>query len=69
MMSARGKPKRLKHAWIKTLHRTREVQSEFHDTRKELEQILAAAGHIHGEGEKKGQDVVVLRTEDEDESS
>lgn len=34
MMSARGKPKRLKHAWIKTLHRTREAQREFHDTGK-----------------------------------
>lgn len=63
MMSARGKPKRLKHAWIKTLHRTREVQSEFHDTGKG-----AAAAHIHGEGEKKGQGVVLLGAEDEDES-
>lgn len=68
MMSARGKPKRLKQAWIKTLHRTRAVQSEFHDTGKEPEQILAAAAHIHGESEKKGQDVVALGTEDEDQS-
>lgn len=68
MMSARGKPKRLKDAWIKTLHTIREVQSQFRDIRKEPEQILEAAGHIHGKGEKKGQDEVVSGTEDKDDS-
>lgn len=28
MMSASGKPKRLKDAWIKTLHMTRDIQSD-----------------------------------------
>lgn len=64
MMSARGNPKRLKDAWIKTLHMIRDVQSEFHNVSKEPEKRWKLLEHAHGNGEKKGQNVVVLRTED-----
>lgn len=43
MMSARGKPKRLKDAWIKTLHMIRDIQSEPHDVSEEPEKMLEAA--------------------------
>lgn len=44
MMSARGKPKRLKDAWIKILHMIRDIQSELHDVSEEPEKKLEAAG-------------------------
>lgn len=42
MMSARGKPKRLKDAWIKTLHMIRDIQRELQDVNKELEKTAGA---------------------------
>lgn len=62
MMSARGKPKRLKDAWIKILHTTRDVQSELHGINEEPDKLL---DHVHGKGEEKGQNIVVLGTEDQ----
>lgn len=44
MMSARDKPKRLKDAWIKTLHTITDIQSELHDGSEEPEKTLEAAG-------------------------
>lgn len=44
MMSARGKPKRLKDAWIKTLHTITDIQSELGDDSEEPEETLEAAG-------------------------
>lgn len=42
MMSARGKPKRLKDAWIKTLHMIRDIQRELQDVNKELEKTAGS---------------------------